>query len=142
MADRRNDDDVRHKPGSRVGPATDNKAKPAAEKPASNTGAGPAASLVPSLPKGSGAIRGLAKNFSANPVTGTASLQIPLAVNPAAPAPTPISRSVTTPDAGNAPSAILESAPCRHVADAVDRLEPRVAAVTPSERAATRGCPK
>ena len=43
--------------------------------------AGPVAP-VPSLPKGGGAIQGIGEKFSANPVTGTASLQIPLPISP------------------------------------------------------------
>ena len=37
---------------------------------------------TPALPKGGGAIRGIGEKFSANPVTGTASLQIPIAASP------------------------------------------------------------
>ncbi|MEO7594156.1 MAG: SpvB/TcaC N-terminal domain-containing protein, partial [Byssovorax sp.] len=37
---------------------------------------------VPALPKGGGAIQGIGEKFAANPVTGTASLQIPLATSP------------------------------------------------------------
>ena len=36
----------------------------------------------PTLPKGGGAIRGIGEKFAANPVTGTGSLSIPLAVSP------------------------------------------------------------
>lgn len=35
-----------------------------------------------SLPKGGGAIRGIGEKFAANPVTGTGSLTVPLAVSP------------------------------------------------------------
>src|SRR5580765_2835640 len=35
-----------------------------------------------SLPKGGGAIRGIGEKFSANPVTGTGSLSIPIATPP------------------------------------------------------------
>src|ERR1700729_3112181 len=35
-----------------------------------------------SLPKGGGAIRGIDEKFAANPVTGTGSLSIPLALSP------------------------------------------------------------
>ncbi|HWN67039.1 MAG TPA: SpvB/TcaC N-terminal domain-containing protein, partial [Haliangium sp.] len=35
-----------------------------------------------SLPKGGGAIRGIGEKFSANPVTGTGSLSIPIATSP------------------------------------------------------------
>src|SRR5215204_3517705 len=35
-----------------------------------------------SLPKGGGAIRGIGEKFAANPVTGTGSLSVPLAVSP------------------------------------------------------------
>ena len=38
--------------------------------------------LRPSLPKGGGAIRGIGEKFSANPVTGTGSLSVPLALSP------------------------------------------------------------
>lgn len=34
------------------------------------------------LPKGGGAIRGIGEKFAANPVSGTGSLMVPLAVNP------------------------------------------------------------
>src|SRR5436309_6673212 len=35
-----------------------------------------------SLPKGGGAIRGIGEKFAANPVTGTGSMSVPLAVSP------------------------------------------------------------
>src|SRR4051794_37129618 len=35
-----------------------------------------------SLPKGGGAIRGLDEKLTANPVTGTASLSVPIAISP------------------------------------------------------------
>jgi hypothetical protein len=35
-----------------------------------------------SLPKGGGAIRGIGEKFSANPVTGTGSMSVPLPINP------------------------------------------------------------
>ena len=35
-----------------------------------------------SLPKGGGAIRGIGEKFSTNPVTGTGSMSIPIAVSP------------------------------------------------------------
>src|SRR5437016_9435078 len=35
-----------------------------------------------SLPKGGGAIRGIGEKFAANPVTGTGSLSVPIAVSP------------------------------------------------------------
>src|SRR5215218_9331696 len=35
-----------------------------------------------SLPKGGGAIRGIGEKFSANPVTGTGSISVPVAVSP------------------------------------------------------------
>jgi RHS repeat-associated protein len=45
---------------------------------------GPAQSGVPSisLPKSGGAVRGLGEKFAANPVTGTASLAVPIATSP------------------------------------------------------------
>lgn len=36
----------------------------------------------PSLPKGGGAIRGIGEKFATNPVTGTCSVTIPIAVSP------------------------------------------------------------
>jgi RHS repeat-associated protein len=44
-------------------------------------GSTPAAPTI-SLPKGGGAIRGIGEKFSANPVTGTGSLAVPIAVSP------------------------------------------------------------
>src|SRR5229473_6526640 len=35
-----------------------------------------------SLPKGGGAIRGIGEKFAANPITGTGSLTVPIAVSP------------------------------------------------------------
>jgi hypothetical protein len=35
------------------------------------------------LPKGGGAIRGIGEKFTANPVTGTGTLSVPIAVSPA-----------------------------------------------------------
>ena len=55
-------------------------AKPSDAKPTATGGSGPVAP-VPALPKGGGAIQGIGEKFSANPVTGTASLQIPLATS-------------------------------------------------------------
>src|SRR3954447_13061070 len=42
------------------------------------------ASLIPSisLPKGGGAIQGIGEKFGANPVTGTASMTLPIAISP------------------------------------------------------------
>ena len=36
----------------------------------------------PTLPKGGGAIRGIGEKFSANPVTGTGSMSVPVATSP------------------------------------------------------------
>ena len=47
-----------------------------------SSGSGPAGPPVPSLPKGGGAIHGIGEKFSANPVTGTAQIQIPVAISP------------------------------------------------------------
>jgi RHS repeat-associated protein len=60
------------------------------EKPmaATSDGNGPARDASPfaapqvALPKGGGAIRGIGEKFAANPVTGTGSLTIPIAVSP------------------------------------------------------------
>src|SRR5262245_3015972 len=45
---------------------------------------GPAPFAAPSisLPKGGGAIRGMGEKFAANPVTGTGSMAVPVAVTP------------------------------------------------------------
>jgi RHS repeat-associated protein len=81
MADWHTDDVPRRRPP--LGPASSDKA-PASDPPAPRVGSGtgPATPPVPSLPKGGGSIRGIGEKFSANPVTGTASLQVPLAVSP------------------------------------------------------------
>ena len=75
MVDRRAEDNLPH----RSAPGTKIDDKP---KSTPSTGFGSAPPPVPSLPKGGGAIRGIGEKFSANPVTGTASLQIPLATSP------------------------------------------------------------
>jgi len=48
----------------------------------SNSGGPPSAPSI-SLPKGGGAIRGMGEKFAANPVMGTASLTVPIALSPA-----------------------------------------------------------
>src|SRR5580704_8018769 len=79
MANRYGDDDAkRGPPGGFAGAPS----KPAEDKPAPTSGSGPAAPPIPSIPKGGGAVRGIGEKFSANAVTGTASLQIPIAVSP------------------------------------------------------------
>src|SRR5438093_10277590 len=45
-------------------------------------GSAPFASPSITLPKGGGAIRGIGEKFAANPVTGTGSLNVPIAVSP------------------------------------------------------------
>jgi RHS repeat-associated protein len=67
-------------------------AKPKEEAKESSASAGSAGSAggaptavtapMPALPKGGGAIRGIGEKFSVNSVTGTASLQIPIATSP------------------------------------------------------------
>src|SRR5262245_21227933 len=55
------------------------------KKSSEQTPRAPSGAVVPptvSLPKGGGAIRGLGEKFGANPVTGTGSLTIPIAVSP------------------------------------------------------------
>src|SRR5829696_5553673 len=47
-----------------------------------SAGDGSSASLAISLPKGGGAIRGMGEKFSANPVTGTGSLNVPIYASP------------------------------------------------------------
>jgi RHS repeat-associated protein len=73
--------DHRAEHGSQRNPAS-SAAQDSRATPAESSGSGPAAPPVPSLPKGGGAIHGIGEKFSANPVTGTASLQIPLALSP------------------------------------------------------------
>jgi RHS repeat-associated protein len=73
--------DHRAEHGSHRNPAS-SAAQESRATPAESSGSGPAAPPVPSLPKGGGAIHGIGEKFSANPVTGTASLQIPLALSP------------------------------------------------------------
>src|SRR5271165_4136992 len=56
------------------------------QKDANSNESGPAggAGQLPSLslPKGGGAIRGIGEKFTANPVTGTGSMTVPIAVSP------------------------------------------------------------
>src|SRR5260370_30719018 len=58
----------------------------AEEKPDAKSNAGPqnGAVVAPSisLPKGGGAIRGIGEKFTANPVTGTGSMTVPIATSP------------------------------------------------------------
>ncbi len=65
--------DVSKKPGVRSGSET---------SPTANQG-GPAPLTPPtvSLPKGGGALRGIGEKFTANPVTGTGSLSVPIAMS-------------------------------------------------------------
>lgn len=49
-----------------------------AEQAQPSVGAAPSLSL----PKGGGAIRGIGEKFAANPVTGTGSITVPLAISP------------------------------------------------------------
>lgn len=87
MRDRRAEDDLRPNPAPGAG-ATDKNPKLEAKEPSAEggasaaTSAGPAAPPIPSLPKGGGAIRGIGEKFSANPVTGTGSMSVPIAVSP------------------------------------------------------------
>ena len=91
MFDRRSGDDAKDKPAPAAGekPAvatahggqSARQADSGASGAVANAATGPVAP-VPSLPKGGGAIRGIGEKFSANPVTGTASLQIPIAASP------------------------------------------------------------
>ncbi len=57
---------------------------------------------VIALPTGGGAIRGISENFSANPVTGTSSLSVPLPVSPARGFEPPLALSYDS-GAGNGP---------------------------------------
>ncbi|KAL6885788.1 SpvB domain-containing protein [Trichoderma evansii] len=57
-----------------------------------------------SLPKGGGAIRGLGEKFSVNPVTGTATAQVPIPVTPGRDGHGPTSLSISyASDSGNGP---------------------------------------
>lgn len=57
---------------------------PAGSNPAAENGQSAPAAAPPSLtlPKGGGAIRGIGEKFAANPVTGTGSMSVPIAVSP------------------------------------------------------------
>jgi RHS repeat-associated protein len=54
----------------------------AANQSANGDGPSPFAAPSISLPKGGGAIRGMGEKFAANPVTGTGSMTVPIAVTP------------------------------------------------------------
>src|SRR3954467_11979372 len=47
-----------------------------------DTSQAPVAAPTLSLPKGGGAIRGIGEKFTANPVTGTGSMRVPIATSP------------------------------------------------------------
>jgi RHS repeat-associated protein len=65
---------------------TSSRAPGAEQKDANSKGSAPASDVAPlpsiSLPKGGGAIRGIGEKFAVNPVTGTASLTVPLPTSP------------------------------------------------------------
>ncbi|MFS8067669.1 MAG: SpvB/TcaC N-terminal domain-containing protein, partial [Byssovorax sp.] len=85
MVDRRSGNDPRNKPSSLASEepkAASASAGSSAGSPSISSSASGPSVPIPSLPKGGGAIRGIGEKFSANPVTGTASLQIPLATSP------------------------------------------------------------
>ena len=69
-----------------------------------------------SLPKGGGAIRGIGENFSAHPVTGTASMTVPITVSPRRSIPRPNSCTPTTPaqETGRSDSAGIYRCPGSH----------------------------
>ena len=67
-------------PGSASGDATESSPGRAAPAPSQSPPSSPLPSL--SLPKGGGAIRGIGEKFAANPVTGTGSMTVPIAVSP------------------------------------------------------------
>ncbi len=100
MVDRRSGNDPRNKPSSLASDepkaAPSSAASDAGSKNVSSAASGPSVP-IPSLPKGGGAIRGIGEKFSANPVTGTASLQIPLLPALVGAVFTPTSRSPMTP---------------------------------------------
>src|SRR5687767_9710449 len=83
MTNRRAEDDLRPTPLPNASAAADKKTKPTAtmKEASPATGTGAAAPPVPSLPKGGGAIRGIGEKFGANPVTGTGSLTVPIAIS-------------------------------------------------------------
>jgi RHS repeat-associated protein len=71
--------------GSQASGQPESLARGAAPEAATNgDGAAPFAVTAPTLtlPKGGGAIRGIAEKFTANPVTGTASFTVPIATSP------------------------------------------------------------
>jgi RHS repeat-associated protein len=76
-------DDVKSKPVGDGGKAS-SAAEGSSSSSAGSAGGGGSAvtAPMPALPKGGGAIRGIGEKFSVNPVTGTASLQIPIATSP------------------------------------------------------------
>src|SRR5438093_10392714 len=58
----------------------ENKQDVHAQTASADSGSTPLPSL--SLPEGGGAIRGISEKFAANPVTGTASMTVPIATSP------------------------------------------------------------
>ena len=79
-----------------------------------------------SLPKGGGAIRGIGEKFAANPVTGTGSLSVPIALSPGRSGFGPqLSLSNTIPAAATAPSASAGSCRCRRSRGETDKGLPQ-----------------
>src|SRR5215475_2650800 len=70
--------------GRRTAEAEGRRGEPVSHSSQGNQGEGPSPFAAPSisLPKGGGAIRGMGEKFAANPVTGTGSMPIPIAVTP------------------------------------------------------------
>src|SRR5450631_4277633 len=67
-------------PETHVAPSQQSASASASAPPASSANAASLPSL--SLPKGGGAIRGIGEKFTANPVTGTGALSVPIATSP------------------------------------------------------------
>jgi len=63
-------------------PTSQSQDKSTAQAPSGDNQRGPASAPVLSLPKGGGAIQGIGEKFGANPVTGTGSMNVPLAISP------------------------------------------------------------
>jgi hypothetical protein len=77
-----------------------------------------------SLPKGGGAIRGIGEKFAANPVTGTGSMTVPLAISPGRSGFAPQLALSYDSGAGNGPFGIDSEDRCQQSLASLQRVLP------------------
>lgn len=107
--------------------------QPATSRPAPGHQAGPGNdtptfTLAPpkiELPKGGGAIRGIGEKFTANPVTGTGTISVPVATSPGRSGFGPQLALTYDSGAGNGPCGIGWSIPQPQITRKTDKIRPR-----------------